>query len=59
MFLILRMRVRQIQSREFSENAANDSPSPWGEGRDEGGRKSFLHVMRYFAAISKLVFIRG
>jgi len=31
------MSVRQIQWQVFSK-AGNDSPSPWGEGRDEGGR---------------------
>lgn len=29
-------------SRWFSSEAANGSPSPWGEGRDEGGRDSFI-----------------
>jgi len=27
-------------ARIFKETA-NDSPSPWGEGRDEGGREPF------------------
>jgi hypothetical protein len=26
---------------------ANDSPSPWGEGRDEGERKTFLNELEF------------
>ena len=39
-FLVWRMAVRQIQSREFPKSGER-SPSPWGEGRDEGGREPF------------------
>jgi hypothetical protein len=35
--LVLPLTVRQIQSREFSRETANDSPSPCGEGWVEGG----------------------
>jgi hypothetical protein len=34
---VLRVTIRQIQSQVF-EKAAKNPPSPWGEGRGEGGR---------------------
>jgi hypothetical protein len=29
----------------YFKNAGNDSPSPWGEGRGEGGREPFLNAL--------------
>ena len=36
-------------SRTFSRETANDSPSPWGEGRGEGGRLTIVCAPIVFA----------
>ena len=41
-FLLFRLMVRPIPSHENFKQPARVSPSPWGEGRDEGGRKNKL-----------------
>jgi hypothetical protein len=40
-------------SRRYFSEPANDSPSPWGEDRVEGGRKTFFKSVEIRA--SKIV----